>query len=446
MKDSLRIGIHAEVTSGGRTGGVTIAVTELIAALGRLNLEDAQAEEYVIIGFPNEVEWLKLFMMGAQRIACDAPAVVAQSNLDKSLRDAIRPLIPVFSHVRDKVAGKLPRFVESKLPMSSSARDLSVKREYLHKLDCDVIHFSTQQFIRIDVPCVYNPHDLQHLHYPQFFSPEAIQARERIYREGCEHSEIIVVGSQWVKEDVVRHYDIKPDKVQVIPWASPACHNVELTHGDLKTIGEKYDLTAPFALYPAVTWQHKNHLHLIEAAARLRDTQGITLTIVCTGHHTEFYETIERHLEKYDIKQQFRFPGHVSALDLRALYAAAQFVVIPTLFEAASGPLFEAWHEKTPAACASVTSLPEQARGAALLFDSLSVESIADALREMNTNERLRDDLIKRGTRRLSDFDWTRTARAYRAVYKRAAGRLLLDDERRLLEWDWMREPRRCEA
>lgn len=446
MNNSLRIGINALVMSSGVTGGVAIAVTELIAELGRLNLEDGQAEEYVIIGFPNEIGWLKSFMRGAQRFASDASAAAAQSNFDRSLRRAIRPLIPAISNVRNRVAGKLPPFVENRLPVSSSVRALQMEQESLLKLECDVMHFPTQHFIRIGVPCVYNPHDLQHLHYPQFFSPEAIEGRERVYREGCEHSEIVVVGSQWVKQDVVQQYGIKPDRVQVIPWAAPTHGIAAPTRENMLMVSEKYDLSRPFALYPAVTWQHKNHLRLIEAAARVRDTQGLAVTIVCTGYHTEFYEVIERHLEKYDLKGQFRFPGHVSVLELRALYRAAQFVFIPTLFEAASGPMFEAWREATPVACASVTSLPEQAHGAALLFDSQSIESIADALGEISTNRDLRDELVERGTRRLRDFSWTRTARAYRAVYKRAAGRSLFDDERRLLEWDWMRDPQRLEA
>jgi hypothetical protein len=59
----------------------------------------------------------------------------------------------------------------------------------------------------------------------------------------------------------------------------------------------------------------------------------------------------------------------------------------------------------------------------------------------MATDAGLRKELVERGHRRVKDFDWTRTAKAYRAVYRRAAGVVLTDEDRWLLEWDWMREP-----
>jgi len=128
---------------------------------------------------------------------------------------------------------------------------------------------------------------------------------------------------------------------------------------------------------------------------------------------------------------------------LRTLYKLAQFVVIPTLFEAASGPLFEAWQESTPATCSNVTSFPEQAGEAALLFDPFSTENIAEAVEKMATDSGLREKLRQNGIRRLKDFSWERTAKAYRAIYRRAAQRPLTDEDRWLLSWDWMKEPQK---
>jgi hypothetical protein len=53
-------------------------------------------------------------------------------------------------------------------------------------------------------------------------------------------------------------------------------------------------------------------------------------------------------------------------------------------------------------------------------------------------DEQLRADLAARGARRLQAFSWERTAKAYRAVYRRAARRPLSDEDRYLLGWDWM--------
>jgi glycosyltransferase involved in cell wall biosynthesis len=141
-----------------------------------------------------------------------------------------------------------------------------------------------------------------------------------------------------------------------------------------------------------------------------------------------------------------KFLGFVPESDLRALYRLSQFLVLPTLFEADSCPVHEAWVEGVAVASSDATAMPDQINDAGLLFDPYDVSSIADALEQMSTNASLRDELCRRGSLRVMDFDWARTAEAYRAVYRRAAKRTLSDDDRSLLEWDWMRDPRRLES
>ena len=59
-----------------------------------------------------------------------------------------------------------------------------------------------------------------------------------------------------------------------------------------------------------------------------------------------------------------------------ALYASALFMIVPTLFEAVSFPVLEAFANGLPVACSNVTSLPEQVGDAALLFDPVDVGQI----------------------------------------------------------------------
>ena len=321
--------------------------------------------------------------------------------------------------------------------------EVPISNGFYENLGCDVIHFPYQQFVLCALPSIYNPHDLQHLHFPQFFTPPIIAWRETVYPAGCHFARTVAAASQWVKQDIVDHYHVNPNKVQVIPLAPPTQAYREPTADYLTSIQEKYELSSPFALYPSMTWEHKNHIRLLEAMALLRNRDGLKINLVCTGHKNNFWPHIEKRLLELNLQDQVKFLGLVPPQDLKALYRLAQFVVIPTLFEAASGPLFEAWQENVSVTCSTVTSLPVQAGDAALLFDPLSVEAIAEAMSKMATNPNLREDLRKRGVRRLQDFSWERTAKAYRAVYRRAAGYPLTEEDHWLLSWDWMREPQR---
>lgn len=429
----LRVIINAQILPNGGAGGVESVLIGLVSALGKLT---DSPEEYVIVGPWQEPDWLQPYVGPNQRIVRGPrppeavewkpgplePFKRALGPLRAPLRAIWRELFPIPA---------LPSRLWPEVPVSDG---------FYEALGCDVIHFPWQHFTLCALPTIYNPHDLQHLHYPQFFSPQTIAWRETIYPAGCHFAHTVVVGSQWIKHDIVRHYRIDPEKIQVIPWAPPTQAYPAPSNEQLASVVERYRLQQPFALYPAMTWEHKNHLRLLEALALLRDRDGMVVRLVCTGaRYPGFWPRIEAQLNVLDLNDQVQFLGLVPPEDLRAIYRLAQFVVVPTLFEAASGPVFEAWEEGIPVACSTVTSLPEQVGDAALLFEPLSVEDIAGAIRRMATDGALRSELVCKGRKRLQDFSWERTAKAYRAVYRRAARRPLTEEDRQLLSWDWMR-------
>ena len=107
--------------------------------------------------------------------------------------------------------------------------------------------------------------------------------------------------------------------------------------------------------------------------------------------------------------------------------------MIPTKFEAASFPLWEAFSAGVAAASSNVTSLPEQAGDAALLFDPDSLDDMAAAIDRLWNDSALRRLLIERGRARVDAFRWDRTARTFRAHYRRLAGRPLSHEDQSLV-------------
>jgi len=420
------VAINAQLYHRDALGGVASVLVGLVRALGALE----GPEEYVIIGPWQEPDWLRPHLGPNQRI------VSGPLPPYHRLKAILGPLRPVVG----KLGQRLSRAV------AASGIQVPVSDGFYEGLGCDVIHFPYQRFVICRLPAIYNPHDLQHLHFPEFFKPDTLAWRQAVYPAGCRLAQTVVVESRWVKDDVVKHCGVDAEKVQVIPLAPPTQAYAVPSPDGVVRVRDAYGVEEPFALYPAMTWPHKNHLKLLEALALIRDRHQLRVRLVCTGHQNDFWPQIQRRLVELRLQDQVKFLGMVPAEDLRALYRLAQFVVIPTLFEAASEPIYEAWHDGTPVACSNVTSLPEQAGDAALLFDPLSVESIAAGVGEMATNPERRKSLRKRGERRLKDFTWERTARAYRAVYRRAAGHPLEEEDRWLLTWDWMRERKEQQA
>ena len=134
------------------------------------------------------------------------------------------------------------------------------------------------------------------------------------------------------------------------------------------------------------------------------------------------------------LESQVRFVGFVRPMELRALYRTARCMVFPSSFEGWGLPVVEAFHEGTPVACADATSLPEVAGDAALLFAADSPTEMANQLVRLWRDDGLRARLVARGRARAAAFSWTRSARIFRAHYRRIAGRQLGEEDYELVK------------
>lgn len=287
----------------------------------------------------------------------------------------------------------------------------------------EVVHFPFQGAFMTDVPSIYHPHDLQHIHLPEMFTARERRARDKLYRVHCQRASLVPVASEWIGRDVIEQYGLPSDKVVVVPLA-PA---VQAAPTNPEQVRSRYRLPGSFLLYPAQTWPHKNHLRLIEALSLLHGS-GRKVGLVCPGKKTSHLGEILRRVEELGLSSFVSFPGFVPDADLAALYRLAAGAVVPSLFEAASFPIWEAFAAGVPVAASNATSLPEQIGDAGLVFDGNDPRSMAMRLESLLGDAALRATLIERGRRRVEKYQWARTARHFRALY-RTVGRVPLTAE-----------------
>lgn len=414
----LRVCIDARLTDS--SGGVQQMVIGL--AHGLSQLADGR-EEYLLLAREGEDEWLRPHVAGPCRLMSlpPRPAPRLWRRLARAARRRLNAARASHSLSRRFPAGLFPPY---QLPWSDGT---------IERAGVDLMHFTLQGAFLTEVPSIYHPHDLQHLHLPQFFTPRERRDREIIYRTFCRQARMVAVSSAWTKRDVLEQYGLPEEKVRVVPLAPPLAAYPIPTERDLAVARAALTLPDAFLLYPAQTWPHKNHLGLLEALALLRRRDGIVAALVCCGQQNSFFPTIEHRARALGLGDQVRFTGFVSPLELQSLYRLCRAVVVPTKFEAGSFPMWESFLAGAPVACSTVTSLPEQAGDAALLFDPDRPEEMAGAIARLWTEPALRAQLAARGRERVAHFTWDRTVRIFRAHYRRLAGRPLTDEDQELL-------------
>ncbi|MCX6214047.1 glycosyltransferase family 1 protein [Spirosoma sp.] len=233
-------------------------------------------------------------------------------------------------------------------------------------------------------------HDVQEIHFPEFFSPKERLARTLQHNIIAEESSLIVVSYEHVKEDLIKYFQRPANSILVCLldmqnlWFDKFLpeHKVSL---------DNYELPDKFIFYPAITWPHKNHINLIRAIGYLKDNYGITLNVVFTGHKTSYIKVIEEEILRVNIPNQVHFLGVVNEHELYSLYHTAQAVVVPTTYEAGSFPLMESILMGIPVVCSNVTSLPETIGDESYVFSPNNIPEIADKVNKICFDQRYRE-------------------------------------------------------
>jgi glycosyltransferase involved in cell wall biosynthesis len=294
------------------------------------------------------------------------------------------------------------------------------------------MHFTKQSAFLTNIPSIYEPYDLQHLHLPQFFTPLQSLDREVQYRTFCQQACLVAAMTNWVKQDLIKQYALPPEKVVVVPRAPVLAAYPTPTQDDMLKIQQKFSLPESFIFYPAQTWAHKNHLNLLKALAILRDQFGLIVPLVLSGKQNEFFPKIENRIYQLQLAQQVQFLGFVTPLELQSLYQLSRAMIFPSKFEGGGLPLAEAFLVGTPVACSNATSLPDLAGNATLLFNPDQPLEMAAAIHRLWVDRFLREELITRGKKYVARFSWEKTARMFRAYYRQLANRPLTDEDHNL--------------
>src|SRR5262245_18924633 len=401
----LRVCIDARLDEG-QFGGVEQVVIGLAAALSRLDDGD---EQYLFLVHPEHDDWLRPYLGGP----CSA-LHSRRSYPNRRSRAIVRGLL-------ERVPGIGTRFAVR--PSDGTAE----------RAGADVIHFPIQTAFTTEIPSIYQPHDLQHLHLPELFSDWERSRREAIYRTHCERAELVVAMTSWGRRDFIESYRLAPEKVTVVPGGSVLREYPAPTSADLDRLRSRLSLPESFLLDPAQTWPHKNRERLVQSLARVRDETGTLMPLVCPGRRTRHYRRIREEIENLGLAETTSFPGFVSSLELRSLYELGTALVFPSRFEGWGLPICEAFDAGLPVASSTATGLPDVVGDAGLLFDPDDVAEMASRLHRLWSDELLRADLRARGKQRSELFSFDRTARLFRAHYRQVGHRALSDEDRILL-------------
>ncbi|MFC7595423.1 glycosyltransferase family 4 protein [Terrabacter sp. GCM10028922] len=326
-----------------------------------------------------------------------------------------------------KAAAVVPNMVSSLRPYIERLRSVAVATSsgasaldrQLHRRGVQVVHLPFQEGISTDLPTIYHPHDLQHVYLPRNFTRAQIERRETVWRDKAEKAYAVSVGTKAVANDITHYWGIPDNRVFAVPLApvSPLgrVRNLEAAGSS------NGSFASPMVLYPAGFWPHKNHETLVRALGRLAE-RGVPVRLKLPGAAVGNFSKVRDLVVEIGLDPRDVLPGYVSDDELAVLFDSATLVAVPSLFESASFPVWEAFMRSKPVVVARTTSLPQQVGEGGIVVDPLDDIAFADAIGKLIADPDLRSTLGERGAVWASQFSWRRTVLSSCALYRRAAG------------------------
>lgn len=268
-----------------------------------------------------------------------------------------------------------------------------------HKIN--ILSHSSEAASFKKIPVISWIADFQHLFLPEFFSPNEIKARNKLFEFLVNHSKLVILSSYSAREDFRKFSPININKVRVLQFCvNPNLRDESnLSEEELKS---RYKINGEFFFLPNQFWAHKNHKVVINAlASAIRINKNIQ--IVCTGNTNDYrqpehFKNIQSEVSSLGLDSHFRILGIVPYTDLIALMKYSIATINPSLFEGWSTTVEEAKCLNKRLLLSKIGVHIEQNPPRALYFNPHDSKALAECLanllasRAIDDNEKSRLD------------------------------------------------------
>lgn len=254
--------------------------------------------------------------------------------------------------------------------------------------------------------------DLQHKHYPEFFSKKQILARNIRTRLILRNNDDLVVSSKDVLDDFARFFKLRKGlNVHIFHFVSVIDNHEDVKIDDLKA---KYNLPDKYFLVSNQFHKHKNHKVLLLSLLNLKE-MGIRKYLAFTGKFPDaadspYLSELHKIIEDNNLQDQVIMLGVISRSDQLQLMRYSQAVLQPSLFEGWSTVIEDAKSLQVPVVASNLKVNIEQLGENGVYFDPHNPDELASILMnypERNLNDNFYEDYsvrVKNAAKTLIDI------------------------------------------
>ena len=259
-----------------------------------------------------------------------------------------------------------------------------------------------------DTKIITTIHDMTYEIFPEYFKNAKIVSECKL--KACNKSDHIIAVSQSTKNDLVKIFNIRPEKISVI------YHGVDKSiffqfKSQVKFINE----IGPFILFVGNRQLYKNFNSLLKAYSLNKKISDNYKLVLFGGE--DFLEDENILIKELGLFTNIlKFEGNDKLL--ANFYNATSLFVYPSLYEGFGMPVLEAMACGCPIIAGNNSSIPEVAKDSCLLIDDFKdINLIEKNITMLLENNDLQKKLRIKSIDRSLDFSWEKCALEHLNVY-----------------------------
>jgi len=293
----------------------------------------------------------------------------------------------------------------------------AIRKEVENSLDILYTPTTFQFPAFLKIPTVLSMHDIQHEHFPNFFSKADLVRRKVLYEFSARHAGYLQASSRYICEDFMHHFNfLKQKNILQIPEGVDIALFSRENNSD---VVKKYALPSKFLFYPAQLWPHKNHLRLLKAVKEVQKNHH-DIHLVMTGGKGDAYETVMNFIKEGGLENTTHYLGKVPFDDIIALYHACYALINTSLHESNCLPVFEAIASGRPVLASNIPPNLELEKYFKLnLFNAEDEKNIAEKISDLWNNDSKAAEQVKSNKLQINLFSWEEVAGMYISCFNK---------------------------
>lgn len=261
-------------------------------------------------------------------------------------------------------------------------------------------------------------HDIVYEVRPDLYSWPSFADRfllKKVSRISARKADVIFVPSEYTKKEVVKHYQISPEKVFVTYLGID--ETVKPVR-NLKKI-EEMGIKDKFILYYGSI---SNRRHLPEIMQAFEKISGYQFIVIGKNITSPFIDIdgLVKEINGRLGREAILRKDFVSDEELSLLYGSAELLVWLSEYEGYGLPVAEALSCGVPVVTSPITSIPEVAGEAALYVrNPENIDEIYQTIHRGLMDRELRNNLIEKGLEQVKKFSWEKCAEKTMNILKK---------------------------